>query len=238
MDSLKEKIMPEEQAFKGFYRETVDFFTNLKKNNNREWFERNRASYETHVMEPSRAFIRAMGARLRSIVPGIIAAPKVNKSLFRINRDARFSLDKSPFKTNLGIYFWEGSRSRMECPGFYFHIEPPIMILGGGFYVFPDRLLPQYRRAVVHSKRGKELRQIVDKISKETEFKLGGKHYKRLPVGFDPKHPNAELLLHNGLHAGLETAIPEEFYSSRLVDYCFEKFKPLTPLHRWLLKVI
>jgi uncharacterized protein (TIGR02453 family) len=229
--------MARESIFNGFSKETIDFFNRLRRNNNKEWFEQNRMIYETHVMAPAKAFVLALGARLRSSVPGIIAAPKVNRSLFRISRDARFSLDKSPYKTNLGIYFWEGSRSRMECSGFYFHIEPPKLILGVGFYMFPDRLLDRYRRAVVDVKFGKELSKIVAEISKIEGWELGGKHYKRLPAGFNPSHPNAPLLLHNGLHAGQEIEIPEELYSSRLVDYCFERYKPLVPLHKWLVKV-
>jgi hypothetical protein len=66
-------------------------------------------------------------------------------------------------------------------------------------------------------------------------YTLGGKHYKRLPPGFDATHPNGELLLHNGLYAGTEGPIPEELYSEQLIDYCMERFTPLTGLHRWLV---
>lgn len=237
MKGNKETVMTEEMAFQGFSKETVSFFNQLRRNNNKEWFERHRDIYEAHVLEPAKAFVLAMGKRLRAISPNIIAVPKVNKSLFRINRDTRFSLDPSPYKTNLGILFWEGSRSRMKCSGFYFQIEPPKLILGVGVYMFPDRLLDRFRRAVVHPKSGKELSQIVKKISKMGEFELGGKHYKRVPAGFDRSHPNAELLLHNGLHAGRETDIPKELFTPGLVDYCFEKYKPLVPLHKWLVAV-
>ena len=122
--------MAKNTAFTGFSKDTIKFFDGLRKNNNKDWFEQHRDMYENSVLEPSKAFVVAMGARLRAIAPRIIAVPKVNKSLFRINRDTRFSLNKSPYKTNLGIYFWEGVRPRMECSGFYFHLEPPKMILG------------------------------------------------------------------------------------------------------------
>ena len=114
--------MPEEQIFQGFTRETVRFFVDLKTNNNKQWFEQHRMTYETQVLEPAKAFVRAMAPRLKTISQNIIAVPKINKSLFRINRDTRFSLDPSPYKTNLGIYFWEGGPSRLECSGFYFHV--------------------------------------------------------------------------------------------------------------------
>jgi uncharacterized protein (TIGR02453 family) len=235
--SLEMKSRQIEQApeFSGFSSETVDFFIKLKKNNTREWFEAHRESYETYVLAPSRAFVSAMGNRLRTLCPKIISVPRVDKSIFRLHRDTRFSLDKSPYKTNLGIYFWEGGKSRMDGPGFYVHLEPPKFLLGAGFFMFPDRLLDYYRRAVVHPRWGGELRRIIDEISKTSDLKLGGKKYKRLPAGFDPAHRNAELLLHNGLHVSYETTIPQEFVTPGLVDYCLEKFKPAIPLHKWLV---
>jgi uncharacterized protein (TIGR02453 family) len=226
--------MSNPSEFRGFSQETVAFFRGLKRNNNRQWFETHRDIYESHVLAPAKAFVVAMGRRLREISPDIVAIPKINKSIFRLNRDTRFSRDKSPYKPNLGLYFWEGPRPRMESPGFYVHLEPPVFLLGAGYYMFPDWLLERFRRAVLHPERGKELAAILDKISKTTDFEPGGKHYKRVPAGYDASHPNAPLLLHNGLHAGWETAIPEEFFTLGLVGYCFEKFKPLAPLHRWL----
>ena len=148
-------------AFTGFTKETIRFFTGLRRNNDRDWFAAHREIYDQHVMEPAKAFVVAMGERLRTVAPRIVAVPLVNKSIFRINRDTRFSLDPSPYKTNLGLYFWEGTKGRMECPGFYFHLEPPDLFLGGGMYMFPDSLVPRYRRAVIDAKLGPELRKIV-----------------------------------------------------------------------------
>jgi len=102
--------------------------------------------------------------------------------------------------------------------------------------MFSDTQIARYRRAAVHPKLGKELAEIAAMVSGLQGWELGGKHYKRVPAGFDPGHPNAPLLLHNGLYAGFETAIPEEFFSARLIDYCFDKYAPLLPLHRWLVK--
>jgi uncharacterized protein (TIGR02453 family) len=226
--------MSEESEFRGFSKETVAFFRGLRRNNSRDWFESHREIYDNHVLEPAKSFVVAMGRRLKKISPHLVAAPKVNGSIFRLNRDTRFSLDKSPYKPNLGIYFWEGPRSRMESPGFYVHLEPPTFLLGGGYYMFPDWLVERFRRAVLDPRYGKELPAILKKIAETTDFEIGGKHYKRIPSGYDSSHPNASLLLHNGLHAGWETTVPDELFTPGLVDYCFEKFKPLAPLHRWL----
>lgn len=224
------------QTFGGFSKETVAFFKGLKKNNSREWFERNRPIYEAHVLGPAKAFVVAMGERLKTIVPGIHAIPQINKSIFRLNRDTRFSMDPTPYKINLGILFWEGDGSKKEGPGFYFHLEPPDLWLGAGTWMFSDKQILRYRRAVVDPKLGKELAKIAAGVAALEGWEIGGQHYKRAPAGFDSNHPNAKFLLHNGLYAGYETAIPEEFYSARLIDYCMDRYSPLLPLHRWLVK--
>ncbi len=224
-------------SFSGFSRETVRFFTTLRKNNNRDWFARNKETYDREVIEPAKLFVMAMGERLRKLVPGLVAVPAVNKSIFRIYRDTRFSLDPSPYKTNLGLYFWDGARPKMESAGFYFQIEPPEVMLGGGMYMIPDPLLARFRRDVVDRKRGAELEQIVAALRARPGLYIGGEHYKRVPAGFDPGHPNADLLKHKGLYAGFEAKLPEELYSARLIDYCLERFAPAVPLHRWLMKL-
>ena len=229
--------MPTNSNFTGFPEQSVKFFKSLKRNNDREWFQKNKPVFEAQVIAPAKDFIVAMGEKLQSISPYIIAVPKSNRSIFRIYRDTRFSPDKSPYKTHLGIFFWEGTRPKMECPGFYFHLEPPNLMLGGGLYMFPRTMLEHYRNAAVHPEYGTELAEALKAITKFPENTLGGKHYKRVPTGFDPQHPNAELLLHNGLYAGSETPIPEEFYSEKLIDYCFKKYETLVPLHRWLVRL-
>lgn len=229
--------MSETAVFSGFSKDAVRFFSALKKNNNRDWFERNRATFENEVMAPSKLFVEAMGARLRKIAPGIVAVPKVNKSIFRLNRDTRFSLDPTPYKTNLGIYFWDAARPKMESAGFYFQLEPPDLMFGGGMYMIPDNFIGRYREAVVDPKKGAEIRKIVAEIRALPDYTVEGTHYKRVPAGFDPAHPNAELLKHKGIYGGIETKIPEEFDSAAFVDFAFEKFLPILPLHRWLVKL-
>jgi uncharacterized protein (TIGR02453 family) len=229
--------MTDTAAFSGFTKETVRFFAALRKNNDRDWFAANKATYERHVIEPAKLFVSAMGPRLKGLAPGLVAVPAVNKSIFRIYRDTRFSLDPAPYKTHLGILFWDGARPKMESAGFYFQLEPPNIYLGGGMYMIPDTLLGRFRQAVADPRRGAEVRKIVAGIRELPGFAVEGEHYKRVPAGFDPGHPNAALLKYKGLWAGLELKIPEEFYSARLVDFCLERFAPLAPLHRWLMKL-
>jgi uncharacterized protein (TIGR02453 family) len=222
-------------AFKGFSKQTITFFRKLAQNNTKMWFDQNKEMYEREVMVPSRDFILAMGARLKKIAPGVQADPRVNKSLFRLNRDIRFSHDKTPYKTHLGIWFWEGSRPRMECSGFYFHLEPQRFMLGVGLYAFPKDLLESYRQSVVHPRHGLTLTKAVTSIKKNKDYSLGGQHYKKIQPGYDSAHKNAEFLLHNGLYAGVELPVSEELLSEGLVDLCFDHYKRMLPLHLWLL---
>ncbi len=220
-------------SFRGFSGEMITFFESLKKNNRKEWFDAHRKEYEQFVMEPARAFVLDMGEKLQTIAPGIRAVPKVNQSLFRINRDTRFSKDKRPYKTNLGIWFWEGKRKRMECPGFYFHVADGKLMLGCGMYRFSPELLRSYREEVVHKNHGKKLANVVSRVSGKG-YVIGVKHYKKVPRGFDAGHERTELLLYNGLTAMMEQEIPSELFSPAIIDHAFLGFKDMLPIHEWL----
>lgn len=229
--------MPYTNDFTGFYPQTVTWLKALKKNNCKEWFVAHRTDYDDYVMTPARAFVTAMGRRLQELSPNIIAVPKVNRSLFRINRDTRFSPDKSPYKSHVGIFFWEGIRPKMECPGYYFHLEPPKLTLGVGLYMFPKNLLTVYRNAVVHPELGADLTNVIQTLSRQPDITIGGQHYKRIPAGYDDAHPNAELLRHNGLYSGLDLDIPQELYSEALLDFCQKHYQKMHGLQQWLAKL-
>jgi len=118
--------MSETAAFNGFPRELIQFYQGLSRNNDKSWFNEHKDIYARHVIAPAQDFVVSMGERLRMLSPGIVADTRANGagSIFRIYRDLRFSKDKRPYKTFLGIFFWEGSGKKMENPGFYFHMEP------------------------------------------------------------------------------------------------------------------
>ena len=223
--------------FEGFSEETLYFFRTLRENNNKPWFDQNREVYQEYVVAPARSFVVSMGKKLKQLVPDINADPRTNKSLFRINRDVRFSRDKLLYKTHMGIVFWEGDLPRMESSVFYFHLEADHILLGAGIYKFTKPQLEEYRHSVVHHVHGKELAGICEDLTKKG-YDLGGKNYKRTPRGFDGEHENADLLLYDGLHGGKELAIPREFYSRDLLDYCLEPYKEMLQLQKWLSRLI
>jgi uncharacterized protein (TIGR02453 family) len=228
--------MSVEVDFKGFSTETITFFLQLSQNNNKSWFEAHRQQYEQAVMSPSRTLVEALGSRLATIAPGVHADPRVNHSLFRINRDVRFSKDKSPYKTYFALLFWEGQGPKLECSSFYFHVEPPNLLLGAGIYIFPDHILKAYRQAVIDPDQGPALAGALQAVQ-EAGFSVDGKRYKRVPRDHPADHARADLLMYNGLTAGFNSEIPEVFFTPELVDYCFENFRAMLPLHNWLVQL-
>jgi len=223
--------------FAGFPRECLEFYRRLERHNDKTWFEDHRSDYEQHVLAPARAFVAAMGAKLQRIAPGLHADPRVDRSIFRIYRDVRFSSDKSPFKTNLGIWLWEGTGLRMECSGFYLQIDAREAYLGTGIYMFPKRLLEAYRAAVLDAKRGPALSRAARACERVAGCSLGGRQYKRVPRGCDPGHARAEFLLHGGLYAGVNPGLPEQLFTPGAIDYCAGLYKSMLPIHRWLLEL-
>ena len=219
----------------GFPKSAVDFLTKLKRNNNRDWFESHREEFQYSVLEPAQEFIIVLGEMLRTIAPDIIAIPKVDKSIFRLHRDVRFSKDKSPYKTNLGLFFWEGTKKKMECSGFYFHLEPGQFFIGNGIYIFTNELMKEYRDIISIPAKAKELDSII-KTLKKKGYGIGGKFYKQVPRGLDKEYPYAEYFLYNGMYAFDDTFPLKDLYKQDVVKYSFKKFKEMLPIHRWLVK--
>ncbi len=132
---------------------------------------------------------------------------------------------------------WEGTRKRMESSGFYLHAENKHILIGVGVKMFPKPILDRYRQAVVDKKLGGDLKKVVQKVS-DHGYRVDGKHYKRVPRGYDDGHPNAEFLLFNGMTARIEEKVPDEFYSNALLDYAYSHYRNMLPLHRWLKKLL
>jgi len=218
----------------GFPPELVTFFHDLRLHNDRAWFTANKERYERDVLEPAKEFVLALGERLHPIAPGVQADPRVNRSLFRIQRDTRFANDKTPYKTNLGVWLWEGVGPRMACSGFYLHVEPPTLMLGVGLYQFSDALLEAFREAVLSDVYGPALDEAARKVTAAGPYSVDGRRWKRVPRGYDKDHPRADWLTFGGLYAGLELPIPPVFHEPGFAAFCAEHYRKMLPLHTWL----
>lgn len=223
------------EYFTGFTKSSLKFFSDLEKYNSKGWFEKNRLVFENEVLHPAKLFVNEMGERLQKIAPDIVADARTDKSIFRIHRDIRFSKDKRPYKTHLGIYFWEGKKKKLENPGFYFQFDKDSIFLGVGRHVFSRDSLKNYREAVVDPVKGKHLIKAVNDVTrKNSKYILGWKEYKQIPRLYDRNHPNSQYLLYGGLGFQYKSEIPDEFYSSKLLDYTFKIFEDMSPIHSWL----
>jgi uncharacterized protein (TIGR02453 family) len=231
--------MSTQPSFSGFPPEGIQFLEELPNNNNRDWFEAHREVYQTGLVKPAQAFVIALGERLKTLFEGITYDPRTNGSgsLLRIHRDVRFSADKSPYKTNLGIIFWQGKRRRTENPGFFFHLDAYNGVMYAGIHVFPKPLLEVYRHAVIDDHLGSELIAAIDAVQHAGDYAVGGTHYKRIPRGYDATHARADLLYHNGLYATSPHIPREVVMQPDLLEVCFTHCCNMLPLHQWLVKM-
>lgn len=231
--------MAQNPHFDGFSPVVLDFYRQLAANNDRQWFDAHRSDFR-QVMAQAQDFVVDMGQRLREIVPSLVYDTRTNGSgsIFRVYRDVRFSRDKTPYKTHLGIFFWDGAWSKGESPGFYFQLEPERIGLYAGMYEFSRPVLERFRNQVVDARRGRELNDAVKRVTDAGPYRIGGQHYQRVPRGYDPQHSNAQWLLHNDLYAVLETGIPDNLDSPGFVDDCFRAFRDMAPIHLWLVGLL
>ena len=226
-------------AFPGFPEAGMQFLADLAENNNREWFRARKEDYGQYVLEPAQDFVFALGEQLRTISEGIMYDTQTSGrgSILRIYRDTRFSKDKTPFHTHLRMLFWEGTRKKMENPGFFVSVGPE----GAGIYVgmhqFSKPFLEAYREAVIDEGLGEALQRALSDVRDAGEYQVGGEHYKRVPRGYDAEHKRAHLLRYRGLHAHIGGIAPETVVTPGFVDVCFEHCNNMAPLQQWLVEV-
>ena len=168
-----------------FSSDLFEFLAKLKRNNRREWFQKRKPQYEQVIKEPCIRFISEFAQHLHEINPHLVADPR--SSMFRIYRDIRFSADKKPYKTHVGLQFnHRGGGKNVHAPGYYLHMEPGQSFVAAGVW-HPDRAsLLKIREAIVA--RPEEWK----KATKGWE--LGGESLSRPPRGFPIDHPLVEDL--------------------------------------------
>lgn len=176
-----------------FTPELFRFLRGLRRNNDREWFQKNKDRYLEHVRDPLLAFIADFGPRLRKINPHFVADPRpVGGSMFRIHRDVRFSKDKRPYKTSATAQFRYGEGKDVHVPCFYLHLGADQCYAGAGLWRPDAPTLAAIREAIVENPREWKKASMGKKIRER--FTPGGESLQRPPRGFDPDHPFIEDL--------------------------------------------
>jgi uncharacterized protein (TIGR02453 family) len=168
-----------------------DFLTQLKLNNNRDWFQANKKTYEAARKEME-AFVSEMIVSISAIDPQL-QSPAMKDCVFRIFRDVRFATDKSPYKTNLGAFIAKGGRKSMN-PGYYFHFEPGESFVAAGVYMPSPEVLKMLRNEIYY--HSSEFKAILSKPSFVKHFKQLDEFdkMKKAPRDFPADFPDIDLL--------------------------------------------
>lgn len=219
-----------------FSSELFKFLRELEENNNKTWFQANKDRYERHIKAAALHFIEDFAPHLRKISPHFVADPRpVGGSLFRIYRDTRFSKDKSPYKTNVGIRFSHESARDVHAPGYYLGISDKEVFWGCGIWHPDGSSLRKIREAIVDDparwKRARNAKKFTD------VFELEGESLKTAPRGIDPEHPMIEDLRRKdfiGAKKVGKSALTGPDFMERFTDVC----RAGAPLQRFLCRAL
>lgn len=227
------------EPFFGFDKKAFTFMRALKnsKNNNKEWFDANRDTYEEYLKKPMRDLIDTLAIEIRKIDPDIV----VNyKSIFRINRDIRFSKDKRPYKTYLSAAFAFDRVKSSEIPQFYFHFSPDEFIVAGGQYSSDPDMLKKIRKGIYQDFETYS-NIINDKKFKREYGKVEGvsltkmpKEYAHLPADTDKKLLDALKMKQFYVWKDLDKKIP---LTGKIVDVVVKHIKHMYDFTKFLHEV-
>jgi uncharacterized protein (TIGR02453 family) len=228
--------------FRGFNAGALGFLRRLKRNNRREWFLEHRTAYDDDLMAPLRALVEEMDVRFARFAPEIMGDSK--RSVFRIYRDVRFSKDKSPYKTNAGVWFQHrnashgvGSETHGAGAGFYFHLEPGGSFAAGGIWMPPRPTLNAIRDAL--AARPAEFARLVTAPAFRRRFGALSEEamLKRLPRGFEEGHPAERWLRYQSftVSAPLTDA---QVQDAKLADRLEAHYAAMLPLVRWINRAL
>ena len=213
-----------------------EFLAELSMNNNREWFQANKARYERDVRNPLLDFVADFGERLRDISPHMVADPRPSGgSMFRIYRDVRFSKDKSPYKTNAGAHFRHEVGREVHGPGFYLHLQPGSVFGGAGIWMPNSQTLGKIRGAIVENPGRWE--RIVGDEAFSSRFTLEADSLKRAPKGVDPDHPLIDYLKLKSFAAGTSFE-DDDVVSPGFIDIYTDACRTAGPFSEFLTNAV
>ena len=207
---------------------TLKFLKDLKKNNNKPWFDAHRNQYEDAKADFA-SFIQAVIDK-HGVNDKSIANLTAKECMFRINRDVRFAKDKSPYKTNFGASINKGGK-KSTLAGYYFHLQPGEAFVGGGMYVPIPEELRKVRQEIDYNYNefrklvtDKKFKKIYGDLDHSKEFALS-----RVPKGYEADNPAAEYLKLKSLIA-FQPIRDEDLVSKSLVKKAVDAFAALQPL--------
>lgn len=213
---------------------TIKFLTSLKKNNSKEWFDENRQRY-TMAKDNYLDFVGEVLGRMKKI-DASLADLEPKHCVFRINRDVRFSKNKAPYKTNMGASFSKGGK-KVQCAGYYFHLEPGASFIGGGFWMPMAPELNKIRQEIDYG--FEEFNTIINKKKFKTSFGSLSESEKltRPPKGYEAENPAIELLKLKSFIV-MKQVKDKELTDKQLANKVVDHFETMKPLVDFLNKAI
>jgi len=216
--------------FPGFPPEALDFFRELRNNNQRDWFQPRKMLYEEQVKRPMRELVETLNRALAPFAPEYATDP--DKAVYRIYRDTRFSPDKTPYKDHIAASFHRRSAGAQGEGGFYVAVSDKEAAIGGGVYAPGPETLLALRQHI--ATKHEEMRKILRAAAvRKLLGEMQGDKLSRVPKGFASDHPAADLLRFKSfvLYVTLppEVAATPEFYGEIL-----KRFRAMTPFLKFL----
>ncbi|MDX1359666.1 MAG: DUF2461 domain-containing protein [Clostridia bacterium] len=219
-----------------FKPELINFLKELENNNNRPWFHENKWRYEAEILKPALAFIREFEPLLKGISESFVASDKrVGGSLMRVYRDTRFSGNKTPYKTNVGIQFRHEYGKDVHAPGFYVHISPEECLLGVGLWRPDSKVLGKIRDEIVDNPE--KWKRARDDKKFRSAFDLTGESLKTAPRGYPRDHPLIEDLRRKD-HIAVRNVSESDVMKDTFIDEVAEAFSASRPYMRYLCEAL
>jgi uncharacterized protein (TIGR02453 family) len=210
-------------------KRTLDFLAALSNNNNRDWFQENKSWYE-EARKNFAGFIDLLAFEIKKI-DSSIGQVTSREAMFRINRDIRFSKDKSPYKINMGAHIVPGGK-KSGLAGYYFHIEPGDSFLGGGIYMPSSDILKKIRREIFDNVE--EFLLIINNPEFTDYFgEIWGEKLIKPPAGYPKEFEHIDLLKYKSYTVIRQ--IPEKtLLGSKLLEEVLNGFRIMYPFNRFL----
>ncbi len=219
-----------------FSKQTFAFLSALAQNNDREWFAQHQQEYEDFVRTPALDFISSMSDEIPAISRHFLAQPKkVGGSLMRVQRDTRFSKDKIPYKTNIGIQFRHEVGKDVHAPGYYLHIAPGECFVGIGLWHPEADALFKIREAI--AQKGDEWLAARDDRAFRKHYSLEGEVLANAPRGFAKDHPLVNDLKRKDF-IGMATLSEATVISDTLRAQVVARFREAEPYMRFLCNAL
>jgi len=214
-------------------QDILNFLSDLKANNNREWFADNKLRY-VNAAEKFEFLINVLQLKIKNF-DSSIDVNSAKDCIFRIYKDTRFSNNKEPYKSNMGAYISKGGKKSFNA-GYYVHVEPNMSFAGGGIYCPPAPILKHLRYDLAHDADG--FRSILNNPVFKLNFNtLGGEQVKTVPRGYDKNHPNIDLLRYTS-YIVMRNFSDEEIVSDNYVSQLTELFELQKPFNDYLNSII